>query len=215
VNTDTDTDTDADTGAAQYCEGAPVYDWSGAYEVLRPTASETVYLSDHFAARWKAEDNVSLSEAEVLVGIASLETSFDFYMNEVGFPPPYLDETPKYKVSVNLSDQGYATGAGTGDHDPEIIWMPLEPAVLGVFKRQILLSNYQRYVCPGAETRRGWIPQSRPAQQYREQHGMEHGEASVSSGRSPFQEQFQTMLSWADSPLWTTASYATMRSSRR
>lgn len=102
------------------CADAPRYDATGEYAVLRPETSAHIVTSPHFAARWNDADNVPLTEAEVASGLAALERIWDLYLDAVGFPPPYLGEPIKYKVSVNISDQGWATGSGTGARDPEM-----------------------------------------------------------------------------------------------
>ncbi|MCX7726209.1 MAG: DUF6055 domain-containing protein, partial [Chitinispirillaceae bacterium] len=90
------------------------------YKVLRPETSKYIYTSEHFAVRWNDKDNVVLTEAEINTGLANLEAAWKKFTDEIGFEKPYWDDSVKYKVSVNVSDQGWATGAGTGLKDPEI-----------------------------------------------------------------------------------------------
>ncbi len=51
-------------------------------------------------------------------GLQTLEAIWDFYMNRVGFPKPYGNDRVKYKINVNLSNKGWASGSGTGRNDP-------------------------------------------------------------------------------------------------
>ncbi|MBN2737554.1 MAG: hypothetical protein JXR70_11275 [Spirochaetales bacterium] len=102
------------------CEALTEAPLSGIFQVLRPEKSSTLYTSEHFAARWNPADNVPLTAAQVQSGLNGLEKIWDFYINDLGFQEPYFDSLVKYKVSINISDQGWATGAGTGQKDPEM-----------------------------------------------------------------------------------------------
>lgn len=92
------------------------------YKVLDPSKSDHLVESAHFVARWNAADNVKLSEDEVKAGLATLERIRDFYLGKVGFIPPYQGEKEKYKICINISDQGWATGSGTGRNNPAM-WL--------------------------------------------------------------------------------------------
>ncbi len=92
------------------------------YKILDPGKSDHLVESAHFVARWKTADNVKLSEDEVKAGLATLERIRDFYLGKVGFFPPYQGEKEKYKICINISDQGWATGSGTGRNNPAM-WL--------------------------------------------------------------------------------------------
>ncbi|MEJ2681300.1 MAG: DUF6055 domain-containing protein [Gammaproteobacteria bacterium] len=93
---------------------------TGQFAVLRPESSDTLHESDHFVLRWKDDSNVVMSDQEIQNTLSTLEDSWDFYIGTLGFQTPYHDTTEKYKVSVNVSDQGWASGSGTGTRDPEM-----------------------------------------------------------------------------------------------
>lgn len=88
------------------------------YRVLEPEKSAHLVESTHFVARWNADDHVPLSEAEIQAGLASLEKVRDLYLNKIGFVEPYAGEKEKYKININISDKGWATGSGTGRNHP-------------------------------------------------------------------------------------------------
>ncbi len=92
------------------------------YQVLDPRSSRHLVESAHFVARWNDGDNVKLSGSDLQAGLQTLEAIRDFYLGTVGFPAPYAGRAPKYKINVNLSDQGWATGSGTGEDDPAM-WL--------------------------------------------------------------------------------------------
>ena len=104
---------------------APNPDVPGPYPVHKPETSTKKIESTHFVGRWNASDNVTNSDAEIILGLTGLEKIRQLFITKVGFDPPYKGYTEKYKISVNLSDQGYATGSGSGDHDPEM-WVNQE-----------------------------------------------------------------------------------------
>ena len=92
------------------------------YKVLDPEKSKHLVESAHFVARWNDGDAVKLSDEELRKGLQTLEGIRDFYLNRVGFPKPYEKQADKYKISVNLSDKGWASGSGTGKNDPAM-WL--------------------------------------------------------------------------------------------
>lgn len=100
------------------CSEATISPVPGTFEVLNPGESATIYTSEHFAARWNPGDNVPLTASQAQTGLNALEQIWIKYINDIGFEVPYHDSSVKYKVSVNVSDQGWATGAGTGERDP-------------------------------------------------------------------------------------------------
>lgn len=93
-----------------------------SYGVLEPGKSKHLHESAHFVARWNDSDGVNLRDADIQKGLQTLESIWDFYVNRVGFPRPYAGEPVKYKVSVNLSNKGWATGSGTGKNHPAM-WL--------------------------------------------------------------------------------------------
>lgn len=113
---------DAELPPSSICDDVVPYDASGTYEVLDPASSAHLVASEHFVVRWNDRDNVPLSTAEVEAGLRVLEDIWDHFIGPVGFEPPYHGEPQKYKVNVFLSDQGWASGAGTGDRDPAM-WL--------------------------------------------------------------------------------------------
>jgi len=92
------------------------------HQVLDPEKSDHLVESDHFVARWKDDDGVELTEAEIRKGLQKLEQIRAFYLGTVGFPEPYLADEIKYKCSINLSNKGWASGSGTGKKDPAM-WL--------------------------------------------------------------------------------------------
>ena len=92
----------------------------GQFEILRPQDSEFTYSSEHFVLRWNSGDGVNISQTTITNALNTLESVWDFYIDTLHFPEPYWDTSTKYKVSVNVSNQGYASGAGTGERDPEM-----------------------------------------------------------------------------------------------
>jgi len=104
--------------ACTACPGAT----EEAYKVLEPEKSKHLIESAHFVARWNDDDGVTLSDEELRQGLATLEGIRDFYLGKVGFPKPYDKAPVKYKVSVNLSNKGWASGSGTGKNDPAM-WL--------------------------------------------------------------------------------------------
>lgn len=92
----------------------------GEFRILRPETSDHLYASEHFVLRWRNGDGVNIGQSTIDNALATLESVWRFYIDELKFPEPYADTAIKYKVSVNVSDQGYASGAGTGERDPEM-----------------------------------------------------------------------------------------------
>jgi hypothetical protein len=92
------------------------------YKVLEPEKSKRLHESAHFVARWNDSDGVTLSDEDLRKGLEMLEGIREFYLGKVGFAKPYENQTVKYKVSVNLSNQGWASGSGTGKNDPAM-WL--------------------------------------------------------------------------------------------
>lgn len=92
------------------------------HQVLEPEKSAHLVESAHFVARWNDGDGVTLSDQDLREGLATLEEIRSFYLDKVGFPEPYANQAVKYKASVNLSDKGWASGAGTGKCDPAM-WL--------------------------------------------------------------------------------------------
>ncbi|HKX26105.1 MAG TPA: DUF6055 domain-containing protein, partial [Blastocatellia bacterium] len=107
---------------AGYCPGLANGPENGTYQVLNPGSSATIYSSAHFAARWNASNNVPLTEAQAQEGLNTLEQLWTKYIAELGFPRPYDTDAVKYKVDVNVSDQGWASGGGTGAGHPAM-WL--------------------------------------------------------------------------------------------
>ncbi|HKX30260.1 MAG TPA: DUF6055 domain-containing protein, partial [Blastocatellia bacterium] len=102
-----------------YCPGPPPSGAdNGTYQVMNPGSSSTVFTSTHFAARWNPADNVPLTQAQAQTGLSTLEQIWTRYLNEIGFAKPYATEASKFKVDVNVSDQGWASGGGTGLRHP-------------------------------------------------------------------------------------------------
>lgn len=92
------------------------------YRVLTPETSTHLHESAHFVARWNDQDAVKLTAAEIDRGLQTLEEIRTFYLEKVGFPPPYENQAAKFKINVNLSNQGWASGSGTGHNDPAM-WL--------------------------------------------------------------------------------------------
>jgi hypothetical protein len=124
---DTDVYRDFDQSSRTYCENTPVYDASGTYSVILPESFDVTYSTEHFVARWNNSDNVNLTQTQTITRLELLEPSWDFFMNVVGFMPPYYGTNPKYKVNVFLSDQGYATGSGNNQFGPSM-WLHFNTA---------------------------------------------------------------------------------------
>jgi hypothetical protein len=106
--------------AACLCAAATAAD--AEYKVLKPEDSSHRVESAHFVARWNAGDKVDLGEAELRAGLEALERIRAFYLEKVGFPAPYSGQPDKYKINVNLSNKGWASGSGTGKIDPAM-WL--------------------------------------------------------------------------------------------
>ena len=104
--------------ACSLCHGAT----EEPYKVLEPEKSQHLCESAHFVARWNDNDGVTLSDANLQQGLATLESIREFYLGKVGFAAPYGNQAVKYKVSVNLSNKGWASGSGTGKNDPAM-WL--------------------------------------------------------------------------------------------
>ncbi len=118
-NPDSALDWDWRTAAQTHCDSrAEVRPIDGSFEVLRPQDSDHLHPSEHFVLRWNNGDGVNLNQNTIDKALSTLEEVWQLYINELHFPEPYADTPQKYKVSVNVSDQGYASGAGTGDRDP-------------------------------------------------------------------------------------------------
>jgi len=92
------------------------------YKVIEPGKSQHLHESAHFVARWNDNDGVALSDEDLRQGLATLEAIREFYLGKVGFAKPYDSEAVKFKVSVNLSNKGWASGSGTGKNDPAM-WL--------------------------------------------------------------------------------------------
>lgn len=92
------------------------------YRVLSPETSQHLHESAHFVARWNDKDGVKLTSAEIDKGLQTLESIRTFYVEKVGFPPPYENQPAKFKINVNVSNQGWASGSGTGHNDPAM-WL--------------------------------------------------------------------------------------------
>jgi uncharacterized Zn-binding protein involved in type VI secretion len=92
------------------------------YRVLEPQRSKHRHESPHFVARWNDSDGVKLSDAEIDQGLATLESIRTFYLERVGFTPPYEKQAAKFKININLSNKGWASGSGTGHNDPAM-WL--------------------------------------------------------------------------------------------
>lgn len=88
------------------------------HKVLDPEKSDHLVESEHFVARWNDDDGVELSDEDLRKGLETLEGIRAFYMETVGFPEPYEGDRVKYKANINISNRGWATGAGTGKKDP-------------------------------------------------------------------------------------------------
>ena len=118
---DSSLDWDWATPAQDYCtqkqEQSVV---AGDYRVLRPESFQYLHESEHFVLRWNDTDGVNISQNTVNRALNTLEAVWTLYIDELNFPEPYADTSQKFKVSVNVSNQGYATGAGTGERDPEM-----------------------------------------------------------------------------------------------
>lgn len=93
---------------------------SQEYRVNAPEESDHIHTSPHFAVRWDDGDGVELSEEEIQSGLKTLESIWTTYINKVGFPPPYHGRETKFKADINVSDEGWATGSGTGERHPEM-----------------------------------------------------------------------------------------------
>lgn len=93
-----------------------------AFEVRNPSSSQNIHESDHFVVRYDNDDGVTLSSAQIQTGLNQLEGYWHFYVDSVGFTPPYDGLTPKYKVDVFVSNEGYATGSGVDDIHPTM-WL--------------------------------------------------------------------------------------------
>jgi Family of unknown function (DUF6055) len=105
-----------------YCPGPANDPDNGVYQVLNPGSSSTIYTSEHFATRWNDASGVSLTPAQVETGLALLEQIWTRYITEIVFPKPYANDAAKYKVDVNVSNQGWASGGGTGQRHPAM-WL--------------------------------------------------------------------------------------------
>ncbi len=102
------------------CTAASPNDELGPYLIKNPGSTKYKVETDHFVARWNDADGVTVNEAKIREGLDAMEKARTFYITKVGFTPHYKGRSPKYKISVNLSDKGYATGSGTGEYDPEM-----------------------------------------------------------------------------------------------
>jgi hypothetical protein len=101
-----------------YCPGPASSPDNGTYQVLNPGSSSTIYTSAHFAARWNATSGVPLTQAQTQTGLNLLEQIWTKYITELVFSKPYANDAVKYKVDVNVSNQGWASGGGTGANHP-------------------------------------------------------------------------------------------------
>ena len=123
---------------------ASVQEPTGAiYEVLAPDATtifgdamQTLASSEHFVIRASYDDVAlmaehqtpggPLSEENQIAILGRLEEIWDFYIDELGFAPPYYDSPTPYKVNAVITDYGYLSGGtfqepawGPGQH-PQI-----------------------------------------------------------------------------------------------
>ncbi|HKQ74790.1 MAG TPA: DUF6055 domain-containing protein, partial [Blastocatellia bacterium] len=101
-----------------YCPGPASSPDNGTYQVLNPGSSSTIITSTHFAARWNATNGVPLTQAQTQTGLSLLEQLWTKYITELAFSKPYANDAAKFKVDVNVSNQGWATGGGTGTNHP-------------------------------------------------------------------------------------------------
>jgi len=101
-----------------YCPGPASSPDNGTYQVLNPGSSSTTYTSTHFAARWNATSGVPLTQAQTQTGLNLLEQIWTKYITELVFSKPYANDAAKYKVDINVSNQGWASGGGTGANHP-------------------------------------------------------------------------------------------------
>ena len=101
-----------------YCPGPANGPDNGTYQVMNPGSSSTIYTSTHFAARWNAGDGVPLTQAQAQAGLNTIEQIWAKYINDIGFSKPYATDASKFKVDINVSNQGWATGGGTGLRHP-------------------------------------------------------------------------------------------------
>jgi hypothetical protein len=101
-----------------YCPGPASSPDNGTYQVLNPGSSSTIFTSTHFAARWNATSGVPLTQAQTQTGLNLLEQLWTKYITELAFSKPYANDASKFKVDVNVSNQGWASGGGTGANHP-------------------------------------------------------------------------------------------------
>ena len=97
------------------------------YEVLAPDATtifgdamQTLASSEHFVIRASYDDVAlmaehqtpggPLSEENQMAILGRLEEIWDFYIDELGFAPPYYDSPTPYKVNAVITDYGYLSG---------------------------------------------------------------------------------------------------------
>jgi hypothetical protein len=105
-----------------YCPGPANGPDNGIYQVLNPGSSNTIYTSEHFTARWNDSSGVPLTQSQVETGLKLLEYIWTRYITEISFSKPYANDAAKYKVDVNVSNQGWASGGGTGQRHPAM-WL--------------------------------------------------------------------------------------------
>ncbi|MEX1010911.1 MAG: Svx/AvrXca family virulence/avirulence protein [Balneolaceae bacterium] len=94
----------------------------GEWQILNPEESLELYSSEHFVVRWPEEldENIDLTQEQIDDGLELLESFWIYFVDDLGFAEPFCDTDDKYKVSINVSDEGWATGAGTGERYPEM-----------------------------------------------------------------------------------------------
>lgn len=104
---------------------------SSVYQIANPEATEmfgdpvlTLCYSDHFVIRATYEEADLLDDHLALGGYLSednqaallsrAEEVWAFFINVMGFKPPYENQDTRYKVNLNISDYGFLSG-GTFD----------------------------------------------------------------------------------------------------
>ena len=104
---------------------------SSVYQIANPEATKmfgdpslTLCYSDHFVVRATYDDadlldehlapGGYLSEDNQAALLSRAEEVWAFFINVMGFKPPYENQDTRYKVNLNISDYGYLSG-GTFD----------------------------------------------------------------------------------------------------
>ena len=100
---------------------------SSVYQIANPEATKmfgdpsvTLCYSDHFVVRATYDDGDLLNEHLAPGGYLSednqaallsrAEEVWAFFINVMGFKPPYENQDTRYKVNLNISDYGYLSG---------------------------------------------------------------------------------------------------------